>query len=525
MVDVFSEATAYVLSRSSRIMVPRNDDPPVPDNYQNLDEIRDPPPVENLDEQRTYFHEDLEDAGSEEGWVRYRERRHNDLEERQSEAVKKSRLPDEDAEPDLTAVNAPAPVDNRGLGQPKSIVTPSSPCISSQEKIDHGSFHPHKRASKLATKLYTVSYLVFFSILGTLARIGLQALTIYPGAPVVTGVLWANFGGSFLMGFFLEDRKLFRSHSHTSKPLFDDRNSMDPEKRAPSPADVLAAKKQHASDKKIIPLYIGLTTGFCGSFTSYSSFIRDVFLALSNSLPSPVSAAHTIPATDTSTIPRSGGYSFMALIAVIILTVSLSLGALQAGAHLALAIEPVTPSTPFLFTRKVFDRGMVFLAWGCWLGACFIAVWPPDRPGGTLGSTKWSQETWRGKVLFAIVFAPLGCLLRFYASLHLNGRIASFPMGTFAVNILGTALEGIFWDLQHVPLGGRVGCQVLQGTMDGFCGCLTTVSTWVAELKGLRRRHAYIYGGTSLAVGLGFMIIIMGSLKWTRGFADIACAI
>src|SRR5438034_4208652 len=35
--------------------------------------------------------------------------------------------------------------------------------------------------SSFATKLYTVSHLIFFSILGTLARIGLQALTHYPG--------------------------------------------------------------------------------------------------------------------------------------------------------------------------------------------------------------------------------------------------------------------------------------------------------------------------------------------------------
>ena len=79
------------------------------------------------------------------------------------------------------------------------------------------------------------------------------------------------------------------------------------------------------------------------------------------------------------------------------------------------------------------------------------------------------------------------------------------------------------WDLQHVPLGGVVGCQVLQGVMDGYCGCLTTVSTWISELVGVRRRHAYRYGISSVLVALAFLVVIMGSMQWTRGFGEIAC--
>lgn len=80
------------------------------------------------------------------------------------------------------------------------------------------------------------------------------------------------------------------------------------------------------------------------------------------------------------------------------------------------------------------------------------------------------------------------------------------------------------WDLQHVRLGGLAGggvtgTQVLQGVQDGFCGCLTTVSTWVFELKGLKRRHAYRYGSSSVGVSLALLVVIMGTLKWTRGFA------
>ena len=57
--------------------------------------------------------------------------------------------------------------------------------------------------------MYTVSYLILFSILGTLARLGLQALAAFPGAPITTPIVWANFAGCLIMGFLAEDRKLF----------------------------------------------------------------------------------------------------------------------------------------------------------------------------------------------------------------------------------------------------------------------------------------------------------------------------
>jgi len=376
-----------------------------------------------------------------------------------------------------------------------------------------------QRVSRKATELYTISYLIFFSILGTLARLGLQALTVYPGAPVQTSVLWANFGGSLIMGFLSEDRKLFREEWGTAEA----REPARDEEQANRPNRSPSADKSHGAVKKTVPLYIGLATGFCGSFTSFSSFMRDAFLALANALPVPVSHPSSAPISTTLNVHRNPGYSFMAVLAVLITTVGLCLGALQFGAHLALALEPITPSIPFLFARKLVDRFFVFLAWGSWLGAIIMTLFPPDRPNGPLGQMSWAQERWRTEALFALVLAPLGCLLRFYASIHLNGRIKAFPLGTFAVNILGSAMLAMFVDLQRAPVGGIVGCQVLQGMTDGFCGCLTTVSTWVAELKSLRRRHAYVYGITSIGSGLALMVVIVGSLMWTEGFGHSTC--
>ena len=366
------------------------------------------------------------------------------------------------------------------------------------------------------SEIYTISYLIFFSIFGTLARLGVQWITFYPGAPIITPVIWANVAGSWFMGFLSEDQTLFLGHHLAT-------TGVDAEK---------LEKSDLNKGKKVIPLYIGLATGFCGSFTSFSSFARDFFLALSNNLPSPIYHQGALSAGDSpsSTIGRNGGYSFEALIGVILSTIALSMGGFYVGAHTASALEGITPGLSVRLIRKFLDPAFVFLAVGCWVGAIIMAALPPDRPGGPASRGTWANETWRGEVLFAIVFAPLGTLLRFYVSLKMNGLVKWFPLGTFAVNMFGTAVEGMCYDIQHVGVGvmgqvggGRVGCQVLQGVMDGFCGCLTTVSTWVAEINGLKRKHGYFYASASVIGGLCLMVIIMGSVRWSVGYSEPVC--
>ncbi|KAI4636809.1 hypothetical protein J4E93_010934 [Alternaria ventricosa] len=379
-----------------------------------------------------------------------------------------------------------------------------------------------QKVSRCATELYTISYLIFFSIWGTLARLGLQALTFYPGAPVIFSELWANVAGTFIMGFLSEDRRLFAAEWGSRS------NSNDGEEKLPEPTDYPANdiehsqhKARHGKIKKTIPMYIGLATGFCGSFTSFSSFMRDIFLALSNDLKSPIN--HPYPAgtstpSVTTTVPRNGGYSVMAILATIMITIATCYCALHIGAHLALALDRFTPSLPFRFTRRVCDPIFVILGWGVWFGAIIMVCLPP-------------YSTWRSQALFACVFAPAGCLLRYYISLFLNPIAPSFPLGTFTVNIFGTAVLGMAYDLQHVPLsstglvgGSVVGCAVLQGIQDGFCGCLTTVSTWIVEIDtAKRRRSAYLYAGASVAAGLGLLVVVMGSVRWTVGWEEMLC--
>lgn len=442
-----------------------------------------------------------------------------------------------DSEQFLSELAAPAPVkrddEQSGLDEDETAAKESptvptdhldgsgpSPHPSSGEiDVEEQKAEPERRRSHIATHIYTVSYLIFFSILGTLARMGLQALTLYNGAPVVFSLVWPNFGGSMFIGFLVEDRNLFREQ-WGSPAEFPDHDA---------PQDTFTeAKKAHGTVKKTIPLYIGLATGFCGSFTSFSGFMRDSFLAMSNVLPAPTYHPGISPAS-SAIISRSGGLSFMAFLAVLITTICLSVSAVSIGAHVALFLSPITPTIPFRATRHIIDPLVVFVAFGTWLGAVFMTIFPPDR-------FSHHPDRWRSLVLFPIVFAPLGCLLRYYLSMHLNGIAPSFPLGTFASNIFSTMISAMGYDIQHTSIVGAGGtgsptyhdlisCQVLQGIMDGFCGCLSTVSTWVAELKGLRTKHAYIYGFVSVAVAWAVLVIELGSVRWSIGLSAIVCKI
>lgn len=434
----------------------------------------------------------------------------------------------------LTELAAPAPVQRRGTPRDEEKGgAPELPALDSSDDQDIKSIVPAKllTRSRLATELYIHSYLIFFSILGTLARLGIEAITSYPNATVNSPVLWANLGGSLFVGLLSEDRRLFReewgtdAEDWTFKTLEasaeeEVEEERERERREEDEGDeeeregeeyeekITQAYAAHGKVKKTIPLFIGLTVGFCGSFTSFSSFMRDAFLAATNQLP------YLLP--DRAYIadampPRNGGYSFEATIAVLIVHVAVSLGGLQVGANIALALDPFMPTLPFKLVRRALDPLMAVVGCGSWLGAIFLCIWPP-------------QEFWRERVTLAIAFAPLGCLLRFFVSKHLNSRLPMFPLGTFVVNVFGTAVLGMCYDLQHSGVAARgVGCQVFEGLMEGFCGCLTTVSTWTVELDTLQRKHAWLYGLASVSIALGFLICIMGSLEWTKGFMQPVC--
>eukprot|EP00887_Chlorella_sp_A99_P004152 scaffold23.g4152.t1 len=129
-----------------------------------------------------------------------------------------------------------------------------------------------------------------------------------------------------------------------------------------------------------------------------------------------------------------------------------------------------------------------------------------------------TRHTWLRTIWVDCLFGPFGCFLRWRLSQYnykMGGAWAWFPIGTFAANMLGTAID---FALQRVALGYWTGL-LLPAVQTGFCGTLTTVSTFVAEVVKFQevfpeKLHSYTYTAASLGGGILLGLAVYGWSAW-----------
>ncbi len=116
------------------------------------------------------------------------------------------------------------------------------------------------------------------------------------------------------------------------------------------------------------------------------------------------------------------------------------------------------------------------------------------------------------KTLVAVSLgASLGALLRLALSESLNATFPAIPPGTLVSNLIGAYIVGIaiaFFATSNLPLEWRL------FVITGFCGGLTTFSTFSAELVLQLQQGRVLWAIAAAAVHL------MGSVALT--FAGIA---
>lgn len=112
--------------------------------------------------------------------------------------------------------------------------------------------------------------------------------------------------------------------------------------------------------------------------------------------------------------------------------------------------------------------------------------------------------------VLVLIGGALGAPLRYLIDLMVQARHDTlFPWGTFAANVLGSFVLGV--TAAWVSVGGAATwVQTLVGT--GFCGALTTFSTFGFETYRLVEEGSWLEAGINVVASLvvGAVVYLLG---------------
>ncbi|CCH62233.1 hypothetical protein TBLA_0G02960 [Henningerozyma blattae CBS 6284] len=331
---------------------------------------------------------------------------------------------------------------------------------------------------------YKYSVFVTWAIIGNYTRLGISRLAEYSPSYIASGtVIWSNIVACIIMGILQELK--------TAK-WFDD----FPE------------------------LFLALTTGFCGCLSSYSSFILELFEYSTDLTSSDIKGHKHWP---------NRAYGIMEFLSVLTLELLVSMGSLIFGRKLVtdLFYHPD-------YLKNFFDHGNwrnTFLRYMNFLSAvlCLPII-------GMLIVLVLCYNTYaRGKWTLPPFFGIVGAILRMKLSDWFNARIAQFPIGTFIANELAVIVICVLTLIQkgkrhsgsalHMkPIAHTLKqCRVVTAIISGFCGSLSTISTFINEGYKLPLPDTLLYYTTSIFISYVLAVLLLGIFSWTRGLTDPVC--
>jgi len=122
-------------------------------------------------------------------------------------------------------------------------------------------------------------------------------------------------------------------------------------------------------------------------------------------------------------------------------------------------------------------------------------------------------------VIAVSVGASLGALLRWWLGAKLNGYFPNIPPGTIAANLIGGYIIGVAIAFFSTFAGIAPEWRLL--IMTGFCGGLTTFSTFSAELVLLLRDGQVLWACAAAGAHVGGSLLMTAAgivtVEWLRG--------
>jgi fluoride ion exporter CrcB/FEX len=328
-----------------------------------------------------------------------------------------------------------------------------------KQTVDIQTYPEDKNSAKRWEDAVLFCAIGLMCIVGAYIRTSAQYFVIWP---IETAVNYQYFNilGSFIMGVMLR-------HKH-------------------------ALHENGEAPHKI--LYISIASGLCGSITSFSTLQiegnKSFFLQWDFTWGN-INASYN-------------GGKFLQWMVCLLEGVATPLIALHVG-QLAGGLSPLASAESCAPLSPVTQRRLAWVTVGTFVVSVLV-----------IAIVCFGFKQQQSHLGFVAIFGVLGGYLRYRLS-FLNEKRKEFPLGTFIANIGGTWLFAIILVISKfaVEYHDYAGQAALFGVTAGFCGCLTTISTFVAELDNLPQKSGYVYGTVSTLVAQAGIILLYNAYAYS----------
>ncbi len=337
------------------------------------------------------------------------------------------------------------------------------------------------------SRRYLVTLDVLFgAVLGNMARFGMTELTsykneythFYPGT-----CLWSNFTACFVMAWCNHAAVFWRT--------------------------VLTGSGK--TNMKQMALHSAVTAGFCGAYSTWSSFMVELIFKTIDYL----NGGHRLP---------NHGYGVMEFFSVLFVQMGVSFLGYFLGRDFAYLID---------LCFKEGSRSRIFNYRVCRILELLFAVLGIAAiiANIVLACTLSIDSSWKTSYALSIVIGVVGSWVRFRLSAY-NGSfgISWFPSGTLMANVFACLLLPVLYILLYGYKDAATGAMIVTSKVhrmaitafsSGFCGSLSTMSSFVNELYNLEYPlQRYTYFGVTFLSCFIIMFVIICPYAWTRGFIE-----